>query len=491
MVVGFNQQHHAYSLNSLGCTNYPPFLERACVLHLCTMETQLIQRRSENSDLKEMRDVWKHASFLVQVAYDLDWAVGRFEMLEKQAPNCLIKAILLLNIGITYSLQAEYRHAEQAFRKVLPLHSFMAPLAHYLLGVVRFELSDYEQAQISFKLCAYILKQTDFNRAYHAFGLDFTLSYHLVVDNEEIAAYQWTLKQKGRYGFRLLHRIPAPLIFDTTILNSGFEICCDKMVRQHAPRSTASESVSSLYSEDISSATDVTAYPASGPVRDLTTHTLPVVPWRPLKKSMTPRAAAQTEASNIRSLTHFLKYTGPGDLQVTRADDTTSILTTAALTNNPFTRGHAGVFIKRRGPVRQVLLQASDQADNASQVLRKVSSLTLKKYVSPTEFSTLTDHYCRTESFRQMTETVFAMPMDRLGATDVRQNRSMERGRVIAGPQRQPAIGTNTHLPGLTAYKAVLGTVSEGGEGLKEQQQDKGRISMDSHLIFSHGRLMM
>jgi hypothetical protein len=90
-----------------------------------------------------------------------------------------------------------------------------------------------------------------------------------------------------------------------------------------------------------------------------------------------------------------------------------------------------------------------------------------------------------------MTKTVFAMPMDRLGATGVRQNRSMERGRVIAGLQRQPAMGTNTHLHGLTAHKAVLGTVSEGGEGLKEQRKDKGRISTDSHLIFSHGRLMM
>jgi tetratricopeptide (TPR) repeat protein len=350
------------------------------------METQLIQRRSKNSNLKEMRDVWKHASFLVQVAYDLDWAVGQFEMLEKQAPNCLIKAILLLNIGMTYSLQAEYRHAEQTFKKVLPLHSFMAPLAHYLLGVVRFELSDYEQAQISFKLCAYILKQTDQNRAYHAFGLDFTLSYYLVVENEEIAAYEWTLKQKGRYGFRLLHRIPAPLIFDTTVLSRGFEICCDGMAKQHTPRSTVSESVSSLYTEDLSSATDVTANPSLGPIRGLMTCTLPVVPWRPLKKSMTPRPAAQTEASNIRSLTHFLKYTGPEDPRANWTNNPRNLSAMAAMTNSFSTENHASTSTRRTGPVRQVLSQAAGRADNASQVLRKVSSLTLKKYVSSLQY---------------------------------------------------------------------------------------------------------
>ncbi|KEQ75939.1 hypothetical protein M436DRAFT_24869, partial [Aureobasidium namibiae CBS 147.97] len=161
------------------------------------MDTQLVQHRPMDFDQNRLRDVWKHACFLVKVAYDLDWAVGQFEMLEKQAPNCLIKAVLLLNIGMTHTLQAEYEHAEQTFKKVLPLHRFMAPLAHYLLGLVRFELTEYEQAQISFKLCAYILKQTDCNRSYHSLGLDFTLSHHLVQENEEIAAYEWTLKQKG------------------------------------------------------------------------------------------------------------------------------------------------------------------------------------------------------------------------------------------------------------------------------------------------------
>jgi hypothetical protein len=343
------------------------------------MEAQLVQRRTRDFEPKDMRDVWKHASFLVQVAYDLDWAVGQFEMLEKQAPNCLVKAILLLNIGISYSLQAEYRHAEQAFKKVLPLHSFMAPLAHYLLGVVRFELSDYEQAQISFKLCAYILKQTDCNRAYHSFGLDFTLSHHLVVENEEISAFEWTLKQKGRYGFRLLHRMPASFIFDTTVLNSEFELCCDRMIL-HTARSALTSSVSSVYSEDLSSTTVIIHKPAPAPVRDRTTHALPLVPWQPLKKSMIPRAA-QTEASNIRSLTHFLKYTGPDDLQATRVDRATNASTVDAPANARFQTEFASISTKRTGSIRQVLSQAADQADSASQALRKVSTLTLKKYV--------------------------------------------------------------------------------------------------------------
>jgi tetratricopeptide (TPR) repeat protein len=344
------------------------------------METQLVQRRPEGFKHNQLRDVWKHACFLVRVAYDLDWAVGQFEMLERQAPNCLIRAILLLNIGITYSLQAEYRDAEQALRKVLPLHPFTAPLAHYLLGVVRFELSEYEQSQISFKLCAYILKQTNCNRSYHSLGLDFTLSHHLAVENEEIAAYEWTLKQKGRYGFRLLHRMPASLVFDTAVLKSKVEICCDRMARQHAPRSAVTSSVSSVYSEDLSSTTNIIDNSASAPIQDFTIHTLPVIPWQPLKKSMTPRAA-QAEASNIRSLTHFLKYTGPEDLQSTQAEKTTNASTSVAPMNNFSTKENASISTKRTGSVRQALSQAVDQADSASQVLRKVSTYTLKKYV--------------------------------------------------------------------------------------------------------------
>ncbi|KAI4750737.1 hypothetical protein E4T52_16703 [Aureobasidium sp. EXF-3400] len=436
------------------------------------MENQLVQRLPVGFEHNQLRDVWKHACFLVRVAYDLDWAVGQFEVLERQAPNCLIRAILLINIGITYSLQAEYRDAEQALKKVLPLHPFMAPLAHYLLGVVRFELSEYEQSQISFKLCAYILKQTDCNRSYYSLGLDFTLSYHLIVENEEIAAYEWTLKQKGRYGFRLLHRMPASLVFDTAVLNSKVEICCDRMARQHGHRSAATSSVSSVYSEDVSSTTNIIDNSASVPNQDFTTPALPVVPWQPLKKSMTPRAA-QAEASNIRSLTHFLKYTGPEDLQPTQAEKTTDVSITVAPMNNFSTKKNVSISTKRTGSVRQVLSQAADQADNASQVLRKVSTFTLKK----------------TDSIRQMTKTVFSIPIERLGATAVDQNRSMERGRVIVGPRRQPVIDTITYLPNLTAHRAVLGTEESGN--VKEQQQTNGRISMDSHLIFSHGRLMM
>ena len=339
---------------------------------------ELVQHRPVGFGQNQLRDVWNHACFLVRVAYDLDWAVGQFGMLAEQAPNCLIRAILLLNIGITYSLQAEYRHAEQAFKKVLPLHPFMVPLAHYLLGVVRFELTEYEQAQISFKLCAYILKQTDCNRAYHSLGLDFTLSHHLVVENEEIAAYEWTLKQKGRYGFRLLHRIPASLVFDTAVLNSPVGFCCDRTTRQHAAQSAVASSISSVYSEDASSTTHVIDHPVSEPVQDVRTRTPPAIPWQPLKKSMIPRAA-QSEASNIRSLTHFLKYTGPEDLQATHAEKATNTSMVVAPTNTFFAKIGSSTSTKRTGTVRQVLSQAADQADNASQVLRKVSTLTLKK----------------------------------------------------------------------------------------------------------------
>lgn len=345
------------------------------------MDTQLVQRRHMDFDQDRLRDVWKHACFLVRVAYDLDWAVGQFEMLEKQAPNCLIKAILLLNIGITHSLKAEYEHAEQAFKKVLPLHRFMAPLAHYLLGVVRFELTEYEQAQISFKLCAYILKQTNCNRSYHSLGLDFTLSHHLVEENEEIAAYEWTLKQEGRYGHRLLHRIPASLVFNTAVLDSPVGFCCDGTARQHAADFAAASSTTSVYSEDAWFTTNAICHPVSEPVQDMRTRTPPAIPWQPLKKSMIPRAA-QTEASNIRSLTHFLKYTGPEDQQATHVEKATDASPIVTSTDTSFAEQTSSSSARRNGSMRQVLSQAADQADNASQLLRKVSTLTLKKYVA-------------------------------------------------------------------------------------------------------------
>ncbi|KAG9630968.1 hypothetical protein KCU95_g14950, partial [Aureobasidium melanogenum] len=336
------------------------------------METESVQRYPSALQHKGLRDVWNHASFLVHIAYDLDWAVRQFEMLEGEAPNCLIKAILLLNIGITSCLVAEYRYAEKAFQKVLPLHHFLAPLAHFFLGIVRFELADYEQAQTSFKLCAYILKQTDHNRAYHHLGLDFTLSYHLVAENEEIAAYEWTLKQKGRYGFRLLNRMPASLVFNSTVLNNEVEVRCDRMIRPHGPRSVASSSVFGTPSVGFSSPTTKTVNnSASGPLLNLTTHTSPVIPWRPLRKPMIPRAA-QAEPSNLRSLTYFLKYTGPGDTQTARAE-----VSNAPAIAVPAT-GHASIPTRRVGSVRQALLQVSEQAD-VSSLFRKASTLTLKK----------------------------------------------------------------------------------------------------------------
>ncbi|KAI4724206.1 hypothetical protein E4T49_08077 [Aureobasidium sp. EXF-10728] len=334
------------------------------------MDTGLMHHYPSLLQQSQLRDVWNHASFLVHISYDLDWAIDQFEMLEKEAPNCLIKAILLLNIGITHSLQAEYPKAEEAFRKVLPLHPLMAPLAHFFLGVVRFELTNYEQAQISFKLCAYILKQTDRNRAYHSLGLDFTLSHHLVVENEEIAAYEWTLKQKGR--------MPAPLVFNSTVLNNEFEICCDRLTGLNTPRSVLSSSVFSLHSESVSTMTEsATNNSIPRPVHDLTADLSPVIPWRPFKKPMIPRTA-QAETSNLRSLTHFLKYTGPEDSQTTRPEKTTIPSVVMEQTNTPSTENQAGASTKRTGPVRQALLQAADQAELGS-LLRKASTFTLKK----------------------------------------------------------------------------------------------------------------
>ncbi|KAI4719921.1 hypothetical protein E4T48_03839 [Aureobasidium sp. EXF-10727] len=246
----------------------------------------------------------------------------------------------------------------------------MAPLAHFFLGVVRFELTNYEQAQISFKLCAYILKQTDRNRAYHSLGLDFTLSHHLVVENEEITAYEWTLKQKGR--------MPAPLVFNSTVLSNEFEICCDRLTGSHTPRSVLSSSVSSLYSESVSTMTETaTNNSISRPVHDLTTDLSPVIPWRPFKKPMIPRTA-QAETSNLRSLTHFLKYTGPEDSQTTRPEKTTIPSGSMEQTYTPSTQNQAGASTKRTGLVRQALLQAADQAELGS-LVRKASTFTLKK----------------------------------------------------------------------------------------------------------------
>lgn len=332
-------------------------------------ETDCIQRCPSALQHREMQDVWNHASFLVQIAYDLDWAISQFEMLERKAPNCLVKAILLLNIGITSCLTAEYRCAEKAFQKVLPLHPFLAPLAHFFLGVVRFELADYEQAQISFKLSAYILKQTDHNRQYHHLGLDFILSHHLVAENEEIAAFEWTLKQKGRYGFRLLNRMPASLVFDSTVLNNELEICCDRMIRPRTPHSGTSSSIFSTPSVGVSSTAETVNNLTSELSRDLKTHTSPVIPWRPFKKPMVPRAA-QAETSNLRSLTHFLKYTGPEDPKATRADE---VLDDPAIAVH-----HASISTRRIGSVGRALLEVSEQTD-MGKLLRKASTLTLKK----------------------------------------------------------------------------------------------------------------
>ncbi|KAI5245593.1 hypothetical protein E4T43_03228 [Aureobasidium subglaciale] len=348
-----------------------------------SMEEQSVQICSLGPQHRQLQDVWNHASFLVQVAYDLEWAAMQFELLETKAPDQPTKAVLLLNIGITYCLLGRYAHAEKAFQRVLPLHPFTSPLAHFLLGLVRFELGHYEQAQISFMLCANVLQQTDRNRDYRPLGLDFTLSHHLVVENEEIAAYEWTLKQKGRYGYRLLNRLPAASVFDTTVLISTVGACFTRAQASQTSRSASSSSVYSVQSRGVSSIFIVPDIQATSPVQAPRARTPPVVPWRPLHKPMIPRAAqTQNEPSNLRSLAHFLKYTGPDDLHFAQAEKTTDVCAPLGSISEHGTTGHEGDHIaalsEHTGLPRWSPFQPTEQADTGG-LLRKVSTLTLKK----------------------------------------------------------------------------------------------------------------
>ncbi|KAI5202212.1 hypothetical protein E4T38_05770 [Aureobasidium subglaciale] len=339
------------------------------------MEKQSVQICSLGPQHRQLQDVWNHASFLVQVAYDLEWAAMQFELLETKAPDRPTKAVLLLNIGITYSLWGRYAHAEKAFQRVLPLHPFTSPLAHFLLGLVRFELGHYEQAQISFMLCANVLQQTDRNRDYRPLGLDFTLSHHLVVENEEIAACEWTLKQKGR--------LPAASVFDTTVLTSTVGACFTRARASQTSQSASSSSVYSVQSRGVSSIFIVPDIQATSPVQAPRPRTPPVIPWRPLHKPMIPRAAqTQIEPSNLRSLTHFLKYTGPDDLHFAQAEKTTDVYAPLGSISEHGTTAHEGDHIaalsKHTGLPRWSPFQPTEQAD-AGGLLRKVSTLTLKK----------------------------------------------------------------------------------------------------------------
>ncbi|KAI5194575.1 hypothetical protein E4T39_08591 [Aureobasidium subglaciale] len=433
------------------------------------MENRPVKIRSLGPQHKQLRDVWNHASFLVQVAYDLEWAAIQFEMLEREAPDRPTKAILLLNIGITYSLLGRYRHAEKAFQRVLPLHPFTSPLAHFLLGILRFELCNYEQAQISFMLCANVLKQTDHNRDYRPIGLEFTLSHHLVVENEEIAAHEWTLKQKGRHGYRLLNRLPAACIFDTTVLRSTVGACFARAATSPSSRSTSSSSVYSVQSRGVSSIFIVPEIPeiqATSSMQTPRPRTTPVIPWRSLHKPMIPRAAqTQNEPSNLRSLTHFLKYTGPDDLQMARAEDTTNAYTPLKSiperTTTPHVENHVVASSEGTGVPRWTPFRTAEQAGSGG-LLRKVSTLTLE-----------------------------STPMERLGAANVGQARVTDRGRVVSGPQQRWKISTTTHLPSPTVHRAVFGTAPEVRGDTRTQPPVPERISMDSHMIFNQGGLVM
>ncbi|KAK6002731.1 hypothetical protein QM012_001481 [Aureobasidium pullulans] len=167
--------------------------------------------------------------------------------------------------------------------------------------------------------------------------------------------------------------MPASLIFNCTVLNNEVEFCCDTMIRPQTPRSAASSSVFSTPSTGELSTAKTVDNPTAGQVVESTTHTTPVIPWRPFKKPMVPRAA-QTETSNLRSLTHFLKYTGPEDTRATRTEDVSNVSPIAAI---PAT-AHISNPARRIGSVRQALHQVSEQAD-MSGLLRKAPTLTLKK----------------------------------------------------------------------------------------------------------------
>lgn len=253
-----------------------------------------------------VRDIWTHALFLVQTAYDWQYALIQFQSLEKEASTSQIRAILLLNIGITQTLLAEYKQAEQTFRKVLSMHPFISPLAHFLLGLVRFENADYRQSQMSFSLCASILNQTAPRRDYRSLGLDFILCRDQVIENEKIAAQEWTLDQQSGAGHQLLNRLPALSIFDSTSL-SGFEgggprtPLCRYALAGSGPRSTTMQATAVAAASQI---------PEQQALPKLNDH----VQKKPVRRSPLVPRDAHIEPANLRLLAHFLRYTGPDTL---------------------------------------------------------------------------------------------------------------------------------------------------------------------------------
>jgi hypothetical protein len=341
-----------------------------------TMSRSVSTETESMTHNKRLQNAWNHASFLINEAYDWERAAKQFESLERVVSHRLVKAILLLNIGITYSLLADYRQAEKAFQKVLPLHHFISPLAHYMLGLVRFELADYWQAQISFKLCACVLYQTGHLRDYRHLGLDFTLSHHLVVENEEMAAHEWTLQHKGRRGVRVLNRLPAPVMFDSTVLDSLAGAGCEGPIR---PRVDGHASPSSVYSTHLAAIPSISATHAtinhtlgSAP----TTRVPPQIPRRPVRKQhMLPRAA-QPETCDLRELAHFLKYTGPSNQVSSEVRTTTSTSISQRLSAVRTNTSNTTTSLTRPAvPLSEV----ATSVDARPGVFRKFSSQTLKR----------------------------------------------------------------------------------------------------------------
>lgn len=322
-----------------------------------------------------LRDIWNHTRFLVTVAYDWEWAITQFKALVKEAPNCLIKAILLLNIGITYSLSAEYQQAERAFHKALSLHPLTNPLTHFLLGLVRFELTNYAQAQISFKLCAYVLRQTNIHHDYRPLGLDFVLSHDQVVENEEISAHEWTLKQKERHGGRLLNRLPASSIFGPTVLYSLASIHLERelarpTIRQHVSLDSLPTNLEFTLVSKRATNGENSEHVAAGVVPRTSQQHI-------LRKQMVPRAA-QSEAPDLRSLAQFLKYTGPGDLKATEGNMVTQTVEVVHVEKSKETsQPQSSVSIRQTGSnLRQVVQQKSAQRHG---LLRKFSTRKLER----------------------------------------------------------------------------------------------------------------
>jgi hypothetical protein len=95
-----------------------------------------------------------------------------------------------------------------------------------------------------------------------------------------------------------------------------------------------------------------------------------------------------------------------------------------------------------------------------------------------------------------MTKAVFNIPLVKIAG----QNRIAQGERAIQrpGPQRYPSHSTSTGHTTVASQKAEVYTIKEASREMEGHEfaqgdmfADRGKTSMDSHLIFSLGRLMM